>query len=107
PRWQRVRERILAHGVVAVATVRLVPVAPYSVVSLAAGMLRVRRVDYVAGTALGMAPGVALYAVFAERAEAALRDPHPLAWLSLLGVVVAIVAIGWIARSRHRSGGGR
>lgn len=106
-RWQRLRERIVAHGVVAVATVRLVPVAPYSVVSLAAGMLRVRRTDYVAGTALGMAPGVALYAVFADRAEAALRNPHPLAWLSLFGVVVAIVAIGWLARSRLRAHGDR
>ncbi|TCO37222.1 TVP38/TMEM64 family protein [Dokdonella fugitiva] len=107
PRWRHVRERILAHGVLAVAAVRIVPVAPYSVVSLAAGMLRVKRVDYVAGTALGMAPGVALYAVFADRAAAALRDPHPLAWLSLLGVVVVILALAWFARSRHRARGVR
>jgi uncharacterized membrane protein YdjX (TVP38/TMEM64 family) len=107
PRWRHLRERILAHGVLAVAAVRLVPVAPYSVVSLASGMLRVRRGDYVAGTALGMAPGIALYAVFADRAVAALRDPHPLAWLSLLGVVVVIVALAWIARARHRARGGR
>ncbi|MBA8889879.1 putative membrane protein YdjX (TVP38/TMEM64 family) [Dokdonella fugitiva] len=107
PRWRRLRDRILAHGMLAVATVRLVPVAPYSVVSLAAGMLRVRRVDYVAGTALGMAPGIALYAAFADRAEAALRDPHPLAWLSLFGVVVVIVALAWFARARHRAHDGR
>jgi uncharacterized membrane protein YdjX (TVP38/TMEM64 family) len=107
PRWRKLRERILAHGVLAVAAVRIVPVAPYSVVSLAAGMLRVPRVDYIAGTALGMAPGVALYAVFADRAEAALRDPHPLAWLSLLGVVVVILVLAWFARSRHRARGVR
>jgi uncharacterized membrane protein YdjX (TVP38/TMEM64 family) len=107
PRWRRLRERVLAHGVLAVATVRLVPVAPYSVVSLAAGMLRVRRVDYIAGTALGMAPGIALYAAFADRAEAALRDPHPFAWLSLLGVVVVIVALAGFARTRHRAHGDR
>lgn len=107
PRWRKLRERILAHGVLAVATVRIVPVAPYSVVSLAAGMLRVKRVDYVAGTALGMAPGIALYAAFADRAEAALRDPRPLAWLSLVGVVLVIVALAWFARSRHRARGVR
>ncbi|WP_395683448.1 TVP38/TMEM64 family protein [Dokdonella sp.] len=106
-RWTRLRDRLLAHGVLAVATVRLVPVAPYSVVSLASGMLRVRRADYLAGTALGMAPGVALYALFAERAEAALRDPHPLAWLSLFGVVAALVAIGWFAHARGRVHGPR
>jgi uncharacterized membrane protein YdjX (TVP38/TMEM64 family) len=107
PRWRRLRERVLAHGVLSIAAVRLVPVAPYSVVSLAAGMLRVKRVDYVAGTALGMAPGIALYAAFADRAEAALRDPHPLAWLSLLGVVVVILVLAWFARSRHRARGVR
>jgi phospholipase D1/2 len=103
PRWVRLRERILSHGLIAVAAVRLVPVAPYSVVSLAAGMLRVRRADYVAGTAIGMAPGIALYAVFADRAEKVLHEPHPLAWLSLLGVVVVIVALAWFARPRHRA----
>jgi phospholipase D1/2 len=102
PRWIRLRERLLAHGVLAVAVARLVPVAPYSVVSLAAGMLRVRRADYVAGTAIGMAPGIALYAAFADSAEKALREPHPLAWLSLLGFVVAIVALAWFARTRKR-----
>jgi uncharacterized membrane protein YdjX (TVP38/TMEM64 family) len=70
-------------------------------------MLRVQRVDYVVGTALGMAPGIALYAAFADRAEAALRDPHPLAWLSLFGVVVVIVALAGFARARHRARGDR
>jgi phospholipase D1/2 len=107
PRWVRLRERILLHGMIAVAAVRLVPVAPYSLVSLAAGLLRVRRADYVAGTAIGMAPGIALYAVFADRAEAALREPHPLALLSLLGVVVALGAMAWIARRRQRAGDAR
>lgn len=106
-RWARLRERILSHGVIAVAAVRLVPVAPYSVVSLAAGMLRVRRADYVVGTAIGMIPGIALYAAFVDQAEKALREPHPLAWLSLLGVVVVIVVLGWIARRRHRARGER
>jgi uncharacterized membrane protein YdjX (TVP38/TMEM64 family) len=107
PRWVRLRERLLSHGVIAVAIVRLVPVAPYSVVSLATGMLRVRRADYVLGTAIGMTPGIALYAAFVDRAENALREPHPLAWLSLLGVVVMIVALAWITGKRHRAHGGQ
>jgi len=102
PRWLRLRRRILSHGVLAVAAVRLVPVAPYSVVSLAAGMLRVRRLDYLVGTAIGMMPGIVLYAAFVDRAEKALREPHPLAWLSLGGVVVVIGALALAARARHR-----
>jgi len=107
PRWRSLRERILAHGVLAIAAVRFVPVAPYSVVSLAAGMLRVRRADYLAGTAIGMMPGIALYAAFVDRAEKVLREPHPLAWLSLVGVIVMIIVLGWIARKRHSARGAR
>jgi phospholipase D1/2 len=106
-RWLRLRERILSHGVLAIAAVRFVPIAPYSVVSLAAGMLRVRRSEYVVGTAIGMAPGIALYAAFVDRAEKALREPHPLAWLSLLGVVAMIAALAWTTAGRHRVHGGQ
>ena len=69
---------------IAVAIVRVLPIAPYSIVSLAAGIAGIGRVAYFAGTALGMLPGIVLYALFADRArkviaEAILGDqPLPL-----------------------------
>lgn len=104
PRWRRVRERLLDHGILAIAFVRLVPVGPYSVVSLLAGVLRVRWSDYLVGTALGMLPGIAMYAVFIDRARAALADPRPGAWLAVAGIVVLVVALAvGLAGWRHRS----
>ncbi|MEO8743596.1 MAG: VTT domain-containing protein [Lysobacteraceae bacterium] len=97
-RGERLRARVVGHGLLAIAIVRIVPVAPYSVVSLVSGVARIRRRDYIAGTALGMLPGIVLYALFLDRARAVLLDPHPLAWLGLAGVLVLIVAIALAAR---------
>ena len=91
-RGERLRARVVGHGLLAIAVVRIVPLAPYSVISLVAGVARIRRFDYIAGTALGMLPGIVLYAVFIDRARATLLDPHPLAWLGLLGALVLIAA---------------
>lgn len=99
-RGERLRTRVQGHGVLAVALVRLVPIAPYSIVSLIAGAARIRRIPYLVGTALGMAPGIALYALFVDRARAALRDPNPLAWLGALVALLAIVAVGVFLRMR-------
>ncbi len=97
-RGERLRARAVGHGLVAVAIVRIVPVAPYSVVSLIAGVVRVRRIDYVIGTALGMLPGIVLYAIFVDRARQVLLDPHPLAWLGLIGAFALIVAAALAVR---------
>lgn len=104
-RWFRKRKalrRELRRSVVAVALARLVPVAPYAVVSLFAGAMRVPRGRYLAGTALGMAPGIVLYAVFIDRAEAVLRGAHALAALATAGALLVVAAI-WIAVERRAS----
>ena len=101
-RGERLRARAVGHGVVAVAIVRIVPVAPYSVVSLIAGVARIRRIDYIVGTALGMLPGIVLYALFIDRAREVLLDPHPLAWLGLVGALALIVVVVIAVRVWHR-----
>lgn len=95
---ERLRERIAQHGLLAVAIVRILPIAPYSVVSLAAGAAEIPRVPYLAGTALGMAPGILLYALIADRAREVISDPRPLSWAMLFFAVVLIVAVALLLR---------
>ena len=107
PRGERLRARIVGHGLLAIAFVRIVPVAPYSIVGFVSGVARVGRRDYLLGTALGMAPGIVLYALFVDRALAVLADPHPLAWLLLATALALLLAFALGARTwnRRRSGG--
>lgn len=90
-RGRKMRARVVGHGLIAVIVVRLVPIAPYSVVSFIAGAARVGRFDYLVGTAIGMLHDVILYGFFADRARAALLEPHPLTLLALAGSVVLLV----------------
>jgi uncharacterized membrane protein YdjX (TVP38/TMEM64 family) len=100
-RGERLRRRVVGHGILAIALVRLLPVAPFSIVGFFSGVARVRRRDYLLGTALGMAPGIALYALFLERARAVLLDPHPLQWLGLVGAAALLLATALGLRHWH------
>ncbi len=55
-------ERVLARrGLLAVITVRLIPLIPFTVINYTAGLSTVRRRDYALGTAVGIIPGTLSY----------------------------------------------
>lgn len=99
-RVARVDDWLAARGLVAVLTLRLVPLVPFNVANYAAGVTALRVRDYVVGTALGIVPGVVVYTVLAARAQ----DPTGPAFLVALGAL-AVLAIGGTIAAR-RSGHG-
>ena len=56
PQLNRIRQRVAKRGVIAVAAIRTVPIAPFTVINLAAGASAIPLFDYMAGTLLGMLP---------------------------------------------------
>ena len=58
-----------------VTMVRLVPIAPYLVVNIVMGAMRIRLRHFVGGTFLGMLPGALAATVLSGQVAAALRDP--------------------------------
>lgn len=99
-RTLRLRTRLVERGLLAVVFVRIVPIAPYSLVNLVAGSARIDRRVYALGTLLGMLPGTVLTAVFIDRALAAIRDPGPLTWAALAAVALVVVAAILLLRRR-------
>ena len=99
-RMQRFHHHLVRHAVWAVALVRLVPVAPYSVVCLLLGTTAIRRVPYVTGTVLGMLPGIVVNAFFIDRVIAAIRHPSMTTVALLALAVLAIAALAMLVR-RH------
>jgi len=53
PRLQRIGQRLARSSILTVAAVRMLPIAPFTVVNLVAGAMHVRYRDYMVGTALG------------------------------------------------------
>jgi phospholipase D1/2 len=86
-RLNRVNRLIAKQGVLAVTAVRMIPVAPYSVVNLVAGAMRVPFRDFVLGTLLGMSPGVVGITFFTGQLEQMIRRPSVLNLLVLIGTL--------------------
>jgi phosphatidylserine/phosphatidylglycerophosphate/cardiolipin synthase-like enzyme/uncharacterized membrane protein YdjX (TVP38/TMEM64 family) len=110
PRINRVRRSITRHGVIAVATVRMVPIAPFTVVNLAAGASRIPFMDYVLGTALGMFPGLVVMSALGHQIFNVLTAPTPLNVSLFIAAIVAWIAaslgvqalVTWYRRRRQR-----
>jgi uncharacterized membrane protein YdjX (TVP38/TMEM64 family) len=94
PRLDNVRKRVARKGVIAVALIRLVPVAPFTIVNLLAGASEITLTQYLLGTALGMLPGIAMMSVLGHQLSQIILHPNPFSLAMLAGAV-----LGWIALS--------
>jgi len=101
--------RMLAErGVLAMLTVRVLPVAPFTLVNLVAGASHLRARDFVLGTLLGMAPGIAAIVLFSDRLAAAVFQPTPGNLLAFAAAAVLVVSAAmllhrWLARRARRA----
>ena len=94
PRVNRVSRALAKRGILSVAALRMLPIAPFTFVNLAAGASQVRFADYLAGTALGMAPGILVITLLGNQLGRVLSDPKPME-LALFGLFV----VAWLAAS--------
>jgi phospholipase D1/2 len=102
-RLDRLSRALGRRGILAVVTVRILPVAPFTVVNLAAGASHIALRDFVLGTVIGLAPGIIAAALFIDRILAAIRDPGPGSWAVLAGVLaLRIAGMAFLRRSLRR-----
>lgn len=94
PRLTRIRKQIVSQGVLAVAAIRLVPVAPFTLVNIVAGTSGIKLLDYTAGTLLGLLPGLVLMSALGTQIMRILASPSALE-MSLFALCIA----AWIALS--------
>ncbi|WP_431854673.1 VTT domain-containing protein [Azospirillum sp.] len=109
PAVARASARLARSGILAVATIRVVPVAPFTVINLVAGASRIRFRDFVVGTLAGIAPGTLAFSLLGNQLERTLRNPTGADVALLVGLAAVAVGLGWAAsRVLGRTGwGGR
>ncbi|MDB5821200.1 MAG: rane protein [Rhizobacter sp.] len=90
PRVQALNSRLSRGGWWAVALIRLLPLAPFSVMNLLFGALRVRALDFIVGTAVGLSPGIVVTVAFANSLTEALHRPG-LGSITMLGLAVSLI----------------
>jgi uncharacterized membrane protein YdjX (TVP38/TMEM64 family) len=91
PRLNRIRARVLRSGVLAIVAIRLVPIAPFTIVNMVAGASGISLSHYMVGTALGLLPGLVMLSVAGGQIMDIIFDPS-------LGSVVLLAAgiAAWI-----------
>jgi phosphatidylserine/phosphatidylglycerophosphate/cardiolipin synthase-like enzyme/uncharacterized membrane protein YdjX (TVP38/TMEM64 family) len=94
PRINRIRRSIRRRGVLAIATVRLLPIAPFTLVNLVAGASRIPLSHFVLGTAIGILPGLTVMSLLGHQIFNVMTQPT-------LGNTVLFIlgVIGWVALS--------
>jgi uncharacterized membrane protein YdjX (TVP38/TMEM64 family) len=102
-RLDRITRRLAGKGILVVALIRLLPIAPFSMVNVVAGASRIRLRDFLLGTAIGMLPGITVTVMFVDRLSAAIIHPGPGTFVAL--AAVATVILGAILFAWRRFGG--
>jgi uncharacterized membrane protein YdjX (TVP38/TMEM64 family) len=101
---EALEQRIAKRGIIAIALIRKVPIAPFTFVNMGLGAVGIRYRDFIVGTALGMLPGIAAFAFVSETALEAWRDPTPRNIVFIAGAIAlwlsVVFGIQWILNRR-------
>ncbi|MDI1259489.1 VTT domain-containing protein [Aquabacterium sp.] len=100
PQVQHLASRLKDRSLLAIIFLRAFPVAPFLVINVTAGALRVRFRDYVLGTVLGVLPGTILLSLFMDRLVAAWRNPGMGTYVGVALFLVALVTAARALRKR-------
>ncbi|MCK0208531.1 VTT domain-containing protein [Starkeya koreensis] len=88
PRINRIRRGLAERGVLTVATMRMVPAAPYTFINLVAGAAGLGLLDFVLGTALGLLPGLIVLSALGHQIMELVAEPSLLRISLLIGFVL-------------------
>ena len=109
-RVESISNALARRGVLVIITLRIVPVAPFSVINVIAGISDIRARDFAIGNLLGMIPGVLAIAFLADRLVASVLDPSATSIVLLLLAITLVIAAlyglrHWVKRKRQHMGG--
>ena len=89
-RLNAISRKLAERGLLAMVLVRIVPVAPYSIVNVVAGASHIGLRDFLLGTLIGLLPGVLGIVVFVDRLVATVRRPGVMTF-ALLAIIAGLL----------------
>jgi len=102
-RVHQLSKRLSDRGILAIAILRMIPVAPYTVVNIVAGASHLRLGRFLLGTTIGIVPGIAALTWFSDSLYGAITDPSPRSLGVFAGATVFIVLGVWILQRLLKS----
>ena len=90
---------LVKRGIASTIVLRLVPVAPFTIINLLAGASQLKFRDYLLGTILGMAPGILALAGLIDSGIALASDPNLISLSIFIGLAAVIgLGIWWLRK---------
>ena len=103
-RLNKISRRLAQKGVLAIIAVRIIPVAPFSLINLVAGASHIRFRHFLIGTLIGELPGLLGISIFVDQIGEAVRHPGPGSFVAL-AVAAALIVLGVFGLRRWLGGG--
>lgn len=99
-RINQISRQLARRGLLTMLIVRIVPVAPFTIINLVAGASHIRFRDFLWGTILGMTPGILGITLLTDRVVASLRSPDWQSVVSLVLVAAVVFVSGYLLTKR-------
>jgi uncharacterized membrane protein YdjX (TVP38/TMEM64 family) len=93
--YRVVSKTLQNHGFLAVAALRMVPIAPYTVVNVAMGATGLRSAPFLGGTFVGLLPGILVLTMLGDRLREAWRNPEPANLALFVRFAVLWLLLAW------------
>jgi phospholipase D1/2 len=91
----RISRTLAAKGVLTVVALRIIPVAPFSILNAVAGASHIQAKDFLVGTVLGELPGLISLALFLDQVTETIRHPGVGSVLLLIVIALGMVLVAW------------
>lgn len=99
PRIDRLLEQAAGHGFLAVLTMRLLPVAPFTLVNIFIGTIPIRFRHFIMASVVGRIPGIIVLTFAGLQLEQVLRNPGVGSFVALTVVLVLLLsAASWFLK---------
>ena len=96
----RISRKLGKRGILTILLVRIVPVAPFTLINLVAGASHIKLRDFLLGSLFGMAPGILGIVLLTDRVKAMFKTPDWTTLATLLLVAGLVFALGYLLSRR-------
>ncbi len=96
----RLHKFLSQRGIGSLIAVHIIPIAPFSIINLVSGFSKIKFRNYITGTIVGMAPGIAAVTLFTTSLKKLFFEPSLKNTTLFVLVVAALVGAGYWLKKR-------